>query len=61
MRAPRIKGAYGQLDALPDVKERLATQELEAVANSPEQALDYMRAEIGKWSKVARNLGLRAD
>ena len=45
--------------ALPDVKERLAAQGLEAVANTPEKAADYMKAEIKKWSKVVRDLGLR--
>jgi len=44
-----------------DVKERLAADGAEVVANTPEQFSAYIRAEITKWGKVIREAGIRPE
>ena len=45
----------------PDVQEVLAREGMEAVGNSPERFADYIRAEIAKWTKVAKATGVQLD
>ncbi len=45
----------------PDVRERLIGAGLDPVAGTPEDLARHIRAEIGKWSKVAKEVGARAD
>jgi hypothetical protein len=45
-----------------EVPQRLASVGYEpATQNSPEQFAAYMKAEIGKWAKVIRESGAKAD
>jgi tripartite-type tricarboxylate transporter receptor subunit TctC len=46
---------------LPDIRERLAVQGLEAVANTPAEFASYIAAEVRKWSAVIRQAGVTAD
>ena len=43
------------------LKERLATQGVEARGGKPEEFAAFLRAEIPKWSKVVRDSGAKAD
>ena len=45
----------------PDVQEVLAREGMEAVGTSPGQFADYIRAEIAKWTKVAKATGVQLD
>jgi tripartite-type tricarboxylate transporter receptor subunit TctC len=42
----------------PGVKEKLSSQGLTLVGDTPEQFTAYIRAEIEKWAKVAKAAGL---
>jgi len=44
-----------------DVRDRLIGAGLDPVAGTPEDLARHIRAEIGKWSKVAKEVGARAD
>ena len=46
---------------LPEVKERMAGDGADPVGNTPEQFASYIQSEIGKWSKVIRQSGAKAD
>ena len=46
---------------LPDVRERLAVQGLEAITNSPTGFAGYIAVEVRKWSAVIRQAGVTAD
>jgi tripartite-type tricarboxylate transporter receptor subunit TctC len=46
---------------LPDIRERLAVQGLEAAANTPAEFAGYIAAEVRKWSAVIRQAGVTAD
>jgi len=45
----------------PDIRDRLITQGLEPVADTPEQFAAFIRAEIVKWEKLVRASGARPD
>jgi tripartite-type tricarboxylate transporter receptor subunit TctC len=45
--------------ALPDVKERLAQAALQPVGNTPAQFEAVIRADIERWTKLARDLGIQ--
>lgn len=47
--------------AATELKERLATQGVEARGGKPEEFAAFLRAEIPKWSKVVRDSGAKAD
>ena len=47
--------------ALPDVKERLATLGADIVGTSPEQTAAIFKADLAKYTKVAKEAGIRAD
>lgn len=43
----------------PEMKERLHSQGLEPVGNTPEQFDEFNKAEIVKWAKVIKEAGIR--
>ena len=46
---------------LPDVKERFAAQGADIVANTPEQHLAFLKAEMEKWGRIAKLSNAKAD
>jgi tripartite-type tricarboxylate transporter receptor subunit TctC len=47
--------------AAPDVKERLAAMSAEPGGESPEKFAVFIKAEIGKWAKIAKEAGLKVE
>jgi tripartite-type tricarboxylate transporter receptor subunit TctC len=45
----------------PDVKEKLAADGADAVGNTPEQFGAHIRSEIAKYSKLVKQIGLKAE
>lgn len=46
---------------LPDVAERMAALGIEPVGNTPAQLAAILRADIDKWTAVAKSAGIKAD
>src|SRR5688572_18615630 len=44
-----------------DVKERFAKQGVEVRTSTPEQFGELVRAEVGRWAKVIKEAGIKAD
>jgi tripartite-type tricarboxylate transporter receptor subunit TctC len=44
-----------------DVRSRLANDGAEAVGDTPEQFGQFIRAELAKWAKVARDAGIKPE
>jgi tripartite-type tricarboxylate transporter receptor subunit TctC len=42
----------------PEIRQRFATDGADPVANTPEQFAAYIKTELAKWEKVARNAGI---
>jgi tripartite-type tricarboxylate transporter receptor subunit TctC len=47
--------------AMPEVRARLVEGGLDPIVTKPEEFGDFIRAEIAKWSKVAKDVGARVD
>jgi tripartite-type tricarboxylate transporter receptor subunit TctC len=45
----------------PDIRERLNQTGIEPVGNTPEQAKQFLDAEIAKWAKVINIAGVKAE
>jgi len=43
------------------VRERMNTVGLEAVGSTPEQLLDVMKTELAKYTKLARDAGIKSE
>ena len=47
--------------ALPEVRERLVAQGIDPIGNTPAQFAAYLQSEIGKWAKVIKATGVKAE
>ena len=47
--------------ARPDVKRHLSNNGAEAISNTPQEFSGLIRNEIGKWGKVVKEAGIRAE
>ena len=54
LAAPRNPAAL----RAPNIKERLAADGLEVVANSPDEFAALIRADIAKWTKVVKTIAM---
>ena len=54
----RLQVASAEALALTDVKERLAQAALQPVGNTPAEFAAVIRADIERWGKLGRELGL---
>lgn len=45
----------------PDVKERMAGQAFDVVANSPQEASDWFKKEVARWKQAVKESGAALD
>ena len=45
----------------PDVRERLMSGGLDPIGGAPEEFARFIRSEIVKWSKIAKDVGAKAE
>jgi tripartite-type tricarboxylate transporter receptor subunit TctC len=57
----RLNAELVQILQLADVKSRFAADGAEPVGDSPEQFAQYIRSELTKWAKVARDAGIQPE
>jgi tripartite-type tricarboxylate transporter receptor subunit TctC len=61
---PVISRLYKDLAAIaqqPDLRERLAADGSEALGSTPKEAARHISAEIARYTKLAKAIGLKAD
>jgi tripartite-type tricarboxylate transporter receptor subunit TctC len=46
---------------MPDIKQGLLDQGIEAAPSSPERFAAYIKSETGKWTKVIKAAGIKVD
>jgi tripartite-type tricarboxylate transporter receptor subunit TctC len=57
----RINAEVNKALQAGDMKEKLLAQGAEAVGNSPEFFVEYIRSETTKWAKVVKDSGAKVD
>jgi len=57
----RLSQEIGRALRLPDVRERLLSQGMEAVGNTPEEFSAYVKSEMAKWAKVVKASGAKPE
>ncbi len=55
----KLNTEIAKIQKMPDVLERLAKMGSEPIENTPEQMGDYIKEEMAKWGKVAKEAGLQ--
>jgi tripartite-type tricarboxylate transporter receptor subunit TctC len=56
-----LNAAFGRVMAMPDVHQRLLEGGLDPIAGTRQEFGEFIRAEIAKWSKVAKDVGARVE
>ena len=57
----RLQSEIARIVQLPDVSEKLAALGAEAVANTPQEAALFLKAEIAKWAAVVKQANIKAE
>ena len=57
----RLNEAFDKVMAMPDVREKLRGGGLDPVGGTPEQFGRFIASEIAKWSKIAKDVGAKAE
>jgi tripartite-type tricarboxylate transporter receptor subunit TctC len=57
----QLQAAIAKVMAMPDVRARLVEGGLDPIVTTPDEFGEFIRAEIAKWSKVAKDVGARVD
>jgi len=57
----KLNTEINRVTALPEVKQQLAAQSIDAMSNSPEQFANHIREETAKRARVVKSSGARAE
>jgi tripartite-type tricarboxylate transporter receptor subunit TctC len=57
----RLNAEMRKVLAKDDVKKTLGAQGLKVAASSPEEFAEYIKSEIGRFSRIAKAAGIRAE
>ncbi|HET9338015.1 MAG TPA: tripartite tricarboxylate transporter substrate binding protein [Casimicrobiaceae bacterium] len=57
----KLNAAIVKVMAMPEVRDRLAGGGLDIVGDSPDEFARFIRAEIAKWTAIAKQVGAKAE
>lgn len=57
----RVHGAYTKVLLTPDIRQRLASDGAEVVANTPDEFLAQLKAELTRWGPLIKKAGVKVD
>jgi tripartite-type tricarboxylate transporter receptor subunit TctC len=57
----RLNEAFNKVMAMPAVRDKLLAGGLAPVGGTPEQFARFIGSEIAKWTKIAKDVGAKAE
>ena len=57
----QLNGALRNIIDSPEVKTKLRNVGFEAFSSSPEDFEDFMKVQLGKWSKMVQDAGIQPE
>ena len=57
----RVSQEVAQILCRPDTKERFMSIGVETVGSTPEEFDSVVKAEMARWGKLIKSVGIRAD
>ena len=57
----RLNDAFNKVMAMPPVREKLVGGGLDPVGGTPGEFARFIGSEIAKWTKIAKDVGAKAD
>jgi tripartite-type tricarboxylate transporter receptor subunit TctC len=57
----RLHNEIVKILATPDVKEKLAAQGAEVIANTPQEFADNIKTDVEKWRRVVKETGAKVE
>ena len=57
----KLHAAVVQIVTSPEMKQQLASQGAEVIADTPEQFAAFLREDTMKWAKIAKETGIKAE
>ena len=57
----KLSEALAKTIALPEVREKFATQGLDATSSTAEEFSAHIRSEVAKWGQIAKSANIKAD
>ena len=57
----KLSREVARIVQMPDIKQRFAADATESVGSTPEQYAAFLKAEIERWTKVARTANIQVD
>lgn len=57
----KINEGYNRALSSPDVRDRLAAIGIDALGGTPEKFATFLKSEMSKWAKIAKDANIRVD
>jgi tripartite-type tricarboxylate transporter receptor subunit TctC len=57
----RLNGELRKIIDSPDIKRTLGNVGFEAFSSSPQEMTDYIKVQLGKWSKMVKDSGIQPE
>jgi tripartite-type tricarboxylate transporter receptor subunit TctC len=57
----KLNQEFARIMAAPDVREKLLGLGMEPTTSTPGKFTEFVKSEIGKWARVVKTAGVRAD
>jgi tripartite-type tricarboxylate transporter receptor subunit TctC len=57
----KLNEAFNKVMAMPEVKAKLAGGGLDVVGGTPDEFARFIASEVAKWTKIAKDVGAKAD
>jgi tripartite-type tricarboxylate transporter receptor subunit TctC len=57
----KLQGEIAKIVQLPEIRERMTAIGIDPIGSAPEELASQLRADLARWTKVARTAGIKAN